>query len=296
RFPDAALTNIFREIISACRSLEAPIRIAYFGALGSFTHEAALRIFGASSNLSSCREVGDVFEEVESEKADYGVVPVENSIEGVVNRTFDMFLTSRLGIIAESYLQVHHCLLSSEKKVTGIKKILSHPQPFAQCRAWLKRHVPDAKLVETSSTSEAAKMARGKKGVAAIASWKASETYGVPVLFENIEDNPDNVTRFAVIARECKTQRTGDDRSSVFFSIPDRPGTLETILQFIAKNGINMSKIVSRPSQRKAFEYSFFIELEGHRDDPKLAGCLAEIEKKSTFFRLVGSYPRSKMI
>jgi chorismate mutase/prephenate dehydratase len=291
-FPNRAMEVIFREIISACRSIEAPIHVAYFGMPASYTHQAAQEVFGSSASYTSGRTVNDVFDEVESEKSAYGVLPIENSTEGVVTPTLDRLLSAEVSIIAETYLDIHHCLLSNEKKIQNIKKIYSHPQPFAQCRATIARYCPGAQLVETASTSEAARLTYGKKGIAAIASKKSAEAYKLPILLENIEDHPDNVTRFVVVTKNGKTVRTGSDRTSLLFSIRDEPGSLEAVLQILASHKINMSKIVSRPSRKKAFEYSFFIDIDGHFEDKNVVTCLQVISKKTSALKILGSYPK----
>lgn len=294
KLPDEALEDIFSEIISACRSLEAPLTVAYFGQKTSYTHLAALDVFGGSTQFLPCRTVAEVFDAVETQRAQHGVVPIENSTEGIVNVTLDLLLASRLSIIQETYLGIHHCLLSQTAKLSQIKVLYSHPQPFAQCRQWITRNLPHAELRETASTAEGAARAAREKKAAAIASLEASKEYKVPLRIERIEDQPDNFTRFVVVAREGKTERTGDDKTSLIFSIADEPGSLHHMLDTLTQNRINMTKILSRPSRRKLFDYSFFVDIDGHQDEPIVSESLKLMRKRAGTFRVLGSFPRSR--
>lgn len=290
-FPDSAMVRIFQEIISACRSLEAPIKVAYMGPKGSFSHMAAVGVFGEASIFADYKNVSDIFKEMESGKEAYGIVPIENSQEGIVNVTLDMLAFSPLKIIGEYYQSIHHCLLSREKKLSEIKTVYSHPQPFGQCRNWLKAHLPQAQLKEVSSTSEAAKLCQSRKQSAAIASSFAGDIYKLNQLAENIEDSNTNTTRFVALAAESHNEKSERDKTSLYFTLRDKPGALNDILSILGEKNINMTKIVSRPSKRKAFEYGFFVDLEGHENDEKLKQSLIAIESKTTFIKRLGSYP-----
>lgn len=284
-----ALEAIYREIMSASLSLEKPLTIAYLGPQATNTHFAALKKFGSSVNYHACDNISDIFNEVEKETCDYGVVPVENSIEGVVTHTLDMFMDSDLKICAQILLEVSHNLLSNSPK-EKIKKIYSNPQVFGQCRIWLETNLPRAELVEVTSTSKAAQIAAKEKGAACIASILAAQVYGLKVVARDIEDSPHNITRFLVIAKDDVGQ-TGDDKTSLMFSIKDRVGALHDMLVPFRKYKINLTKIESRPSKRKAWDYYFFVDLTGHRLDKNVKKALAELEDKCKYLKVLGSYP-----
>ncbi len=294
-FPNDALRIIFREIISASLSLEEPLKVACLGPLATFTHLAAIRHFGSFAKIIPVDSIKDVFEAVLDKSADYGVVPIENSNEGVVSHTLDMFMDVDLKVSAEIMLEVTHNLLSKSGDIKKIKKIYSHPQAFAQCRRWLERNMPDAELVDTTSTAKAAELAaRDPKG-AAIASDLAAKMYDLKFVKRSIEDNKNNYTRFLVISEDFPPP-TGKDKTSIMLSIKDKPGALFEVLTPFYKEKINLTKIESRPSKRKAWEYIFFIDLEGHINDKKVLKALKSIEKYCIFLKVLGSYPKSEIM
>ncbi len=289
-FPNEAVRAVFREIMSASLALEAPLKVAYLGPPGTFTHVACLKQFGTSASAVAVNSVKDVFNEVERGRADYGVVPIENSTEGVVAHTLDLFVDSPLKITGEILQEVSHHLLSRTGVLEDVKRIYSHPQPVAQCRAWLERHVPDVPIVEVYSTARAAELCRDEPEAAAIASDLAARLYGLAFVEKKIEDNPSNSTRFLVIAR-TPPERTGRDKTSVMFSIKDRVGALYDMLKPFADHGLNLSKIESRPSKRKAWEYLFYVDVEGHVDDQPVKAALEALRPQCQVLKVLGSYP-----
>lgn len=284
-----ALSAIYREIMSASLSLEKPIRVAYLGPPATFTHIAALQKFGSQVDYLDCRSITDVFVEVEKGNSDYGVVPIENSIEGAVTHTLDMFIDSGINICSEISLEIRHNLLANCKK-SQIRRIYSNPQVFGQCRIWLETNLPHAELVEVSSTTKAAEVASKERFSAAIASEMAAQYYGLKILARSIEDSPRNVTRFLVIGHTF-TRPTGKDKTSIMFSIKDRVGALHDMLYPFKKHNINLTKIESRPSKRKPWDYYFFVDLEGHIEDKRVKDALGELEKLCTYLKVLGSYP-----
>jgi chorismate mutase/prephenate dehydratase len=288
--PAAAVRAIWSEILSASRSLQRPFRVAYFGPPGTNTHVAAVRHFGESAEYVPVRGIPEVFEAVERERTDVGVVPVENSTEGSVSHTLDGFTESALSICGEVLLEIHHHLLSRAADLPEIKRVASHPQALAQCRAWLDHHLPHAEVVETASTSAAAEQAVLDATVAAVASELAARLYGLPVLRERIEDHVGNVTRFLVIGRQAPA-RTGRDKTSILFTIRDEVGTLYRILEPLAAARLNLTRIESRPTRRRPWDYVFFVDFEGHRDDPVTQGVLAAVRERCLFVKVLGSYP-----
>jgi chorismate mutase/prephenate dehydratase len=289
-FPNEAVRAVFREIMSASLALEGPLKVAYLGPPGTFTHVACLKQFGTSASAVAVNSVKDVFSEVERGRADYGVVPIENSTEGVVAHTLDLFVDSPLKITGEILQEVSHHLLSRTGKLGDVRRIYSHPQPVAQCRAWLERHVPDVPIVEVYSTARAAELCRDEPEAAAIASDLAARLYGLTVVEKKIEDNPANSTRFLVIARMAP-ERTGRDKTSVMFSIKDRVGALYDMLKPFAEQKLNLSKIESRPSKRKAWEYLFYVDVEGHVDDQPVKAALEALRPQCQLLKVLGSYP-----
>ncbi len=287
--PDG-LRAIWREILSACRALERPLRVSYLGPRATFTHQAALQQFGGSVDLVPARSIADVFDDVEHGRADHGVVPVENTTEGAVNVTLDRLIDSDTVICGEVLLPIAQCLLSRAEMPGDIKVVASHPQGLAQCRQWLAAHLPDVHTQETTSTAAAAEMAAGDVTVAAIASELAGQLYGVPVLQARIEDSPDNATRFLVIGRQPSAP-TGRDKTSIVFAMKDEPGVLFRILEPCARLGINLSKIESRPAKRRPWRHVSFVDLEGHRETPAVASVLDEIGTRTLFLKVLGSYP-----
>lgn len=294
-FPSKAIRPIFREIISASLSLEKVLDIACLGPEATFCHIAAIHQFGEAAHYIQTRSVPDIFDEVERGRADYGVVPIENSTEGVVNLTLDMFIESPLQICAEVMLEISQCLLSSVEKIEDIKVVYSHPQALAQCYSWLAKNLPHAEIKETFSTAIAAQMAKAEPLSAAIASEFAAKIYGLRISKLKIEDNAQNYTRFWVIGSKSPGC-TGNDKTSLMFSIKDGVGALHAMLQPFAENNINLSKIESRPFREKAWEYIFFIDIEGHIKDRNVQIALDKLSTTSQFIKVLGSYPKSDNI
>jgi chorismate mutase/prephenate dehydratase len=292
-FPNEALRSVFREIISASLALEAPMKVAFFGPKATFTHMAAMQQFGLSAELVPQKSIPAVFEEVEKGRAQYGVVPVENSTEGMVSHTLDMFMESELKINAEVLLEIHHYLLSRTGRFEDIRKVYSHPQPIAQCRHWLAENLPNVPLVDVASTAVAAQIVSEDYTAAAIASELAAAMYDLKVARERIEDQVNNFTRFLIIGRKM-AERSGDDKTSLMFSVKDEVGILYRMLEPFAKRGINLSKIESRPLKKKAWEYIFFLDLMGHIGDPVIAEAVQELKECCQFVKVLGSYPRAK--
>jgi chorismate mutase/prephenate dehydratase len=288
--PADAVRAIWREILSSCRALEEPLAVAYLGPQATFTHQAARERFGAAAELKPTRGISDVFEEVERGRVAFGVVPVENSTEGAVNVTLDRLVESDALICGEAYLEIAQHLLSRAGSLGEVKRVLSHPQGLAQCRGWLAQHLPDVPTEETSSTAAAVEMAAADPTLAGIASALAGELYGVPVLRERIEDNRHNATRFLVIGRQ-PIGASGRDKTSMLFAMRNVPGALYRILEPIVTNGINLTKIESRPAKSRAWEYVIFVDVEGHRDTPNVAAALREIAERTIYLKILGSYP-----
>ncbi len=287
-----SLEAIYREIMSASLSLEKPLLIAYLGPKATFSHLASLKKFGASVGYLACNSIADVFSEVEKDNADYGVVPIENSIEGAISHTLDMLVDSDLKICSQITLDVSHNLLARGAK-KDIKYIYSNPQVFGQCRLWLESNLPKTDLVEVSSTTRAAQIAAKEKNSACIASILAAKEYKLKIIAKDIEDSPHNITRFLVIGKS-ESDPTGNDKTSVVFSIKDRVGALHDMLVPFKKYKINLTKIESRPSKKKAWDYFFFVDLIGHAQDGKIKKALAELEEKCKFLKVLGSYPLSE--
>jgi len=290
--PTEFLKNIYREIMSASLALEKELSIAYLGPTATFTQLAAVKKFGSAVKYTECINITDVFNEVEKGNADFGVVPIENSFEGAVNHTLDMFIDSELKICSEIYLKISHFLLSKTKDVKKIKKVYSKSQVFGQCRGWIEKNVPSAELVEVSSTARAAQIAAKEKQAACIASKMAKDIYKLNIIASSIEDTPTNVTRFLVVGRTL-AKPTGNDKTSVMLSIKDKIGALHTVLMPFKKHDINLTKIESRPSKKKAWDYYFFIDLEGHCKDSRVNKTLGELNKIASNFKILGSYPKA---
>ncbi|HEU5059398.1 MAG TPA: prephenate dehydratase [Kofleriaceae bacterium] len=296
-FPTGAIRPVFQEVISACLALEKGVRVAYLGPEATFTHQAVRRHFGASAQTLPCGSIAGVFAEVERGAADFGVVPVENSTEGVVNHTLDSFVDSSLTISAEIQVPVEHCLMArpgtSERDV---ERVYSHPQALAQCRTWLQGNLPRASLVESASTADAARAALADHHGAAIAGELAARLYGLSVLREKMQDAPDNTTRFLAIGRpgEPAPRVAGAEyKTSVLLVLPDTPGSLFHVLAPLSDAGINLTKIESRPSRRRAWDYVFFLDLDGHAGDPAIAPVLARLEASCQLFKVLGSYRKA---
>jgi len=284
------LLSIFREIISSCLCLQKPLKIAYLGPSLSFTHQAARNKFGQEAQYSDCSNISFVFNEVEKSCADYGVVPIENSTEGVVSYTLDMFVDSDLKICSEVLLDVYHYLLSKSKEIKDIKRIYSNPQVFAQCRNWIEERLPNAILCDVNSTSEASKVASKEKNSAAIASKQAAKEYKLNILASKIQDYSQNLTKFLIIGKDF-VKPSGQDKTSVMFSVKDKIGALHSMLFPFKKHNINLTKIESRPSREKIWEYYFFIDFEGHYKDKNVKQALLELGKNCSFLKVLGSYP-----
>jgi chorismate mutase/prephenate dehydratase len=291
RLPEKAIRAIYREIMSAALALEEDLKIAYLGPEGTWTHQAAIKKFGHSVNYTPHSSFADVFDDVARRRADYGVVPIENSTEGAVSHTLDLFVDSPLRICAQILLRIENNLLAAVPR-ESITTLYSHPQVFGQCKNWILRHFPEADLVEVSSTTKAALLAaeRTSEGAAALGGKLAAELAGLDVLEECIQDRATNTTRFLVIG-EKTCPATGNDRTSVLFAIHDRPGSLVQTLQAFDAFHINLSKIESRPSRQKDWEYVFYVDLAGHCDDPQIASALEELEKHCSMVKILGSYP-----
>jgi len=284
------VARLFREIMSACLALEQPLNIAYLGPEGTFTQTAALKHFGHAVETLPCAAIDEVFRDVEAKDAHYGVVPVENSTEGVVNHTLDMFLSSTLRICGEVQLRIHHHLLSKAERVGDISKIYAHQQALAQCREWLNHVAGQVELIAVSSNAEAARMAADEEDAAAIAGDTAAEIYGLNILASNIEDEPDNTTRFLVIGHQI-VPPTGNDKTSLLLFTSNRPGALVRLLKPIAEHGISMTRIESRPSRSGLWDYVFFIDIEGHEKEDEIASVLSELDKEAAMLKILGSYP-----
>ncbi len=287
--PNEELKSIFREIMQTARSLQKKLTIAYLGPETSFTHLAGIKNFGRQAQYIPAKSISDVFTEVEKERADYGVVPIENTTEGMVNYTLDMFMDSDLKICAEILLEVHHNL-ASRTTIDKIEKIYSHVQTVAQCRNFLEEKMPNIKIIELESNSKAAQMASQDPKSAAIVSTVAAEMYNLNILMSRIEDLTNNYTRFLVIGKN-DSARSNEDKTSILFSIKDRVGALYDMLLPFRKEHINLTKIESRPTKKKAWEYVFFVDLVGHREDANIKKALNELEKECLFLKVLGSYP-----
>jgi chorismate mutase / prephenate dehydratase len=291
---DEEILRLFREIMSACLAQQEPLKVAFLGPEGTFTQQAVLKHFGHSVRALALPAIEDVFHEVEAGNADFGVVPIENSTEGTVNHTLDRFLVSPLSICGEVELRIHQYLMGRMTSLEHIRRICSHQQSLAQCRQWLDEHLPEVERIAVSSNAEGARRARDEQGTAAIGPQAAAEVYGLGVLVAEIEDRPDNTTRFLVVGN--KTFRpSGVDKTTLLVSTghTDASGTLYKLLEPLARENVSMTRIESRPSRRRKWDYVFFIDIEGHRDDPPVARALKELESRASLFRVLGSYPRA---
>ncbi|WP_028315507.1 prephenate dehydratase [Desulfatibacillum aliphaticivorans] len=288
--PDETLLLLYTEIIAASRRIQQPLEVGYLGPKATFTHMAAMKHFGRSTNFTPLATISDVFEEVDKRRRPFGVVPVENSMEGAVNLTLDLFQESDVRICGEIYLPIRHDLLSAEDSLDQIMVVFSHPQAIAQCRKWLGKNLPGILQNQCSSTSEAARMAVNTPGGAAIASSEAAITYELNTLADNIQDSTTNITRFLVIGRD-KVQPTGRDKTSLLFAIPHIPGALHSVLQPISEEGLNMVKLESRPSKSASWHYLFFVDLEGHMKDEPVKKVVDKMRSLCSFVKWMGSYP-----
>ncbi len=288
--PGHSVAQLFTEIMSHCRALEAPIAVAYLGPEGTFSEAAMIKRFGHASLGIACGSIDEVFREVESGEASYGMVPVENSSEGAIGRTLDLLLQSPLKVCGEVMLPVHQCLLSQQSGFGGIKRVYSHPQSLAQCQNWLNANLPHAERVAVSSNAEAARFAAERADSAAVAGRRAAERFAVAVRAENIEDDPRNTTRFLVIGRQ-EVAPSGKDKTSLVMSAANRPGAVHDLLVPLAKHGVSMTKLESRPARSGMWEYVFFVDIEGHSQEEKVAAALAGLKQVATFVKVLGSYP-----
>jgi chorismate mutase/prephenate dehydratase len=291
---DEEILRLFREIMSACLAQEEPLKIAFLGPEGTFTQTAVHKHFGHSVRALPLASIDEVFHEVEAGQADFGVVPIENSTEGSVNHTLDRFLSSPLKICGEVELRIHQCLMGRVESLDQIRRVCTHPQSLAQCRQWLNEHLPDVERIPVSSNAEGARRARDETGTAAIAGRTAAEVYGLTLLATEIEDRPDNTTRFFVVGRRL-FGASGRDRTTLLVSTgkTEAPGALYRLLEPLAQNAVSMTRIESRPSQRGKWDYVFFIDIEGHFDDPPVATALAGLKSSASLYRVLGSYPRA---
>jgi len=292
---DEEILRLFREIMSACLAQQEPLKIGFLGPEGTFTQTAVFKHFGHSVRALPFHTIDEIFQEVESGAADFGVVPIENSTEGSVNNTLDMFLTSPLKIGGEIELRIEQHLLGKQKGLERIERICAHEQSLAQCRGWLREHLPHVELIGMSSNAAGARRARDEQGTAAIGPDVAADVYDLRILVNNIEDRPDNATRFLVIGRELLAP-SGNDKSTILVSTTDTAtgsGVLFNLLQPLAERGVSMTRIESRPSRRRNWDYVFFIDIEGHATQPPVSEALAELESKSSLFKILGAYPKA---
>jgi len=288
--PSENITFFFREVMSACLALEEPLSIAFLGPLGSFTGSAATKHFGHAARLLAQSSIDDVFREVESGHAHYAVVPVENSTEGAVGRSMDLLLATPLKICGEVVLRIHQNLLSNEPDLSRITKVYSHAQSLAQCHEWLNHNLPGVPRVSVASNSLAAQMVTQEAGVAAIAGEAAAERFGLPKLAANIEDEPNNTTRFLILGKH-DAGLSGRDKTSLIMSAPNRTGALYELLLPFSHAGVSMSRLESRPARHALWEYVFYVDIDGHRDEPAVKAALDELASRAAYLKILGSYP-----
>jgi chorismate mutase / prephenate dehydratase len=291
-FSNESIRAIYEQIIAACRLLEGPMTIAYLGPQGTFSHIAAAHKFSAGAKLEAFGSIEEVFLEVEKKRADFGVVPVENSAAGVERTTLDRFVSSVTKICAESYVEIRNHLLS-KSPLGEISKVLSHPQPLLQCREWLRANLPGIETVEVSSTARAAQIAASDPTAAAIGTELAASLYELPIVVSDIQDRPDNRTRFLILGRE-EAAPSGKDKTSLMFSVHHRSGALWETLGVLQRNGINMTMIESRPTKQTPWQYVFFVDVQGHEQEEPLATALKELGEQTVFLKALGSYPEAE--
>ena len=292
---DDEMVRLFRELMSACLAQEEPLKVAYLGPEGTFTQSAVFKHFGHSVHALAVPTIDEVFQEVESGTADFGVAPIENSSEGTVNiHTLDMFLTSPLKICGEIELRIHQHLMGRMQDIKHVKRVCSHPQSLAQCRGWLAQHLPDAEKVPVVSNAEAARRARDEEGTAALAGEAASKVYGLRILFNTVEDRDDNTTRFVVVGRKL-FPTSGKDKTSIVVSAAEteEPGVLLHLLAPLSRHGVNMTRIESRPSRKRKWDYVFYLDLDGHAEDAHVSKALDEMRAKASLFKVLGSFPKA---
>jgi chorismate mutase / prephenate dehydratase len=287
--PDA-VRAVWREILSASLALENPLPVGYLGPAGTFTHAAAMRRFGTSAKLIPLKTIADIFEEVERSRADYGVVPVENSTDGAVGRSLDLLLATPVHICGEVLLAVHQCLMSTAAAGAQIRKVFAHAQSLGQCHEWLNQNLPAAERVAVVSNAEGARLAAAEPGSASIGSRAAAELYQLDVVAANIEDQPNNTTRFVVIGGQVPAP-SGRDKTSLAMSTLNRPGAMHDLLAPLAQHGVDMTRMESRPSRTGLWEYVFFVDLRGHQQEPHVARALTEVRSRASFLKILGSYP-----
>ncbi len=290
-FTDESLQAVYREIIACCLALEQPMRISYLGPAGTYSEEAARNRFGSVAELVPCPTLDEVLAAAERQKADMAVLPVENSTEGAVNRTLDLLLETKLSIIGELDLSIHHQLLTKAKDLKEITTVAAHPQALAQCHDWLQKHLPHAKQVAMDSNAQAAQTAAEQPQMAAIAGKLAAREYNLPALAENIEDDSSNTTRFLVLSN-MGVPATGHDKTSLICSVPNKPGSLGKLITILSDAGVNMTKLASRPSPTGIWDYVFYIDVDGHKDDAPVAKALKNLEAQASFVKVLGSYPK----
>lgn len=284
--------TVFREIMSACRALEKRVTVAYLGPEGTFSEQAVYQQFGRAVEGLPCASIDEVFRAAEAGTADFGVVPVENSTEGAINRTLDLLLQTSLVISGEVSLPVHHSLMTKTGSMDGVTRICAHSQALAQCQSWLNQHYPNVERHAVASNGEAARMASEDKAVAAIAGEIAGQNYDLQIVKAHIQDDPHNRTRFAVIGR-LQTAPSGKDQTSLVLSVPNKAGAVYNLLAPLAKHGVSMTRFESRPARMGTWEYYFYVDVEGHAGDSKVAKALNELKENAAFFKLLGSYPFS---
>jgi chorismate mutase/prephenate dehydratase len=288
----ADIQTVFREVMSACRALEKRVTVAYLGPAGTFSEQAVYQQFGRAVEGMPCASIDEVFRATEAGSADFGVVPIENSSEGVINRTLDLLLQTTLTISGEVAIQVHHSLMTRSGAMTGVTRICAHSQALAQCQVWLNQHYPNIERMALASNGEAARMAGEDASVAAIASEIAGQKYNLQIVTAHVQDDPHNRTRFAVIGR-LQTASSGKDQTSLVLSVPNRAGAVYNLLAPLAKHGVSMTRFESRPARMGTWEYYFYVDVEGHLQDDKVASALKELKDNAAFFKVLGSYPFS---
>jgi chorismate mutase/prephenate dehydratase len=285
--------TIFREIMSACRALEKRVTVAYLGPAGTFSEQAVYRQFGQGVNAMPCASIDEVFRAAEAGTADFGVVPVENSSEGAINRTLDLLLQTTLSISGEVSIQVHHSLMTRTGSMDGVTRVIAHSQALAQCQVWLTQNYPGLERQAVASNGEAALMASEDPTIAAIAGEFAGQRYNLQVVSAHVQDDPHNRTRFAVIGR-LRTTPSGVDHTSLVLSVSNRAGAVYNLLAPLAANGVSMTRFESRPARMGTWEYYFYVDVEGHANDERVAKALVELQQNAAFFKVLGSYPVSR--
>ena len=285
------ISDIYREIISVCRGMESKLKVSYLGPKATFSYQASLKLFGSKADFIPIRRLADVIEEVEKQRADYAVVPIENSNEGSVNTTLDELVGTNLKVVNEINMRISHCLLS-KTKIENIKVVYSHHQALSQCSNWLHKNLPNAEIFPVNSTAQAAQLASKNSKAAAISSEVAAQIYNLNILVKSIEDSKDNWTRFFVLGHKT-LNKTGNDKTSIIFTIKDKVNTLYNILSEFSKNNINLTKIESRPTKKKVWQYIFFIDFEGHISTKKVSDTIEKIKEHCVFLKVLGSYPKA---